>query len=105
MSRRSNCWDNAVAESFFSSLKEERIPKRIYKTRDLARTDVFDYIEVFYNRTWRHSHLGGVSPEAFERASNCGLSLSAIALEVHMKIKVILRLAFFTFTVQEWTLL
>ena len=51
MSRRGNCWDNAVAESFFSSLKEERIPKRIYKTRDLARTDVFDYIEVFYNRT------------------------------------------------------
>ena len=105
MSRRSNCWDNAVAESLFSSLKEERIPKRIYKTRDLARTDVFDYIEVFYNRTWRHSHLGGVSPEAFERASNWGLSLSAIALEVHMEIKVILRLALFTFTVQEWTLL
>lgn len=70
MSRRGNCWDNAVAESFFSSLKKERIRKRIYKTRDLARADVFDYIEVFYNRTRRHSHLGGVSPEAFERASN-----------------------------------
>ena len=42
---------------------------RIYKTRDLARADVFDYIEVFYNRNRRHSHLGGVSPEAFERAS------------------------------------
>ena len=69
MSRRGNCWDNAVAESFFSSLKKERIKKRIYKTRDLARADVFDYIEVFYNRTRRHSHLGGVSPEAFERAS------------------------------------
>ena len=55
---------------FFSSLKKERIRKRIYKTRDLARADVFDYIEVFYNRTRRHSHLGGVSPEAFERASN-----------------------------------
>jgi len=54
MSRRGNCWDNAVAESFFSSLKKERIKKRIYKTRDLARADVFDYIESFYNRTRRH---------------------------------------------------
>lgn len=69
MSRRGNCWDNAVAESFFSSLKKERIRKRVYKTRDLARADVFDYIEVFYNKTRRHSHLGDVSPEAFERAS------------------------------------
>lgn len=50
ISRRDNCWDNAVAESFFSSLKKERIRKRIYKTRDLARADIFDYIEVFYNR-------------------------------------------------------
>jgi len=69
MSRRGNCWDNAVIESFFSSLKKERIKKRIYKTRDLAREDVFDYIEVFYNRQRRHSHLGGVSPEAYEQAS------------------------------------
>lgn len=61
MSRRGNCWDNAVAESFFSSLKKERIKKRIYKTRDLAKEDIFDYIEAFYNRTRRHSHLGGVS--------------------------------------------
>ena len=68
MSRRGNCWDNAVMESFFSSLKKERIRKRIYKTRDMARADVFDYIEVFYNRSRRHSHLGGISPEAFERA-------------------------------------
>lgn len=69
MSRRGNCWDNAVAESFFSSLKKERIKKRIYKTREMARADVFDYIEGFYNRSRRHSHLGGVSPEAFEHAS------------------------------------
>ena len=69
MSRRGNYWDNAVAESFFSSLKKERIKRRIYKTRDLAKADVFDYIEAFYNRPRRHSHLGGVSPEAFERAS------------------------------------
>ena len=69
MSRRGNCWDNAVAKSFFSSLKKERIRKRIYKTRELARADVFDYIEVFYNRTRRHSDLGGISPEAFDRAA------------------------------------
>jgi len=69
MSRRGNCWDNAVAESFFSSLKKERIKKRVYKTRDLARADVFDYIEMFYNPTRRHTHLGGVSPDAFEAAS------------------------------------
>ncbi|WP_232512090.1 IS3 family transposase [Pseudomonas protegens] len=69
MSRRGNCWDNAVAESFFSSLKKERIRKRIYKSRDMARADVFDYIEAFYNRTRRHSYLGGVSPDAFESAS------------------------------------
>ena len=73
MSRRGNCWDNAVAESFFSSLKKERIRKQVYRTRDLAKADVFEYIEMFYNRTRRHSHLGGVSPEVFETASNRGL--------------------------------
>lgn len=66
MSRRGNCWDNAVAESFFSSLKKERIKKRIYKTREIAKAEISDYIETFYNRTRRHSHLSGVSPEAFE---------------------------------------
>lgn len=69
MSSRGNCWDNAVAELFFSNLKKERIQKRMYKTRDLARADVLDYIETFYNRTRRHNHLGGFSPESFERAS------------------------------------
>jgi putative transposase len=73
MSRRGNCWDNAVVESFFSSLKKERIRKHVYPTRDLAKADIFEYIEMFYNRTRRHSHLGGVSPEAFEAASNVGL--------------------------------
>ena len=76
MSRRGNCWDNAVAESFFSSLKKERIKKRIYKTRDMAKADIFNYIEMFYNRTRRHSHLGGVSPEAFEAASQRGSVVS-----------------------------
>ena len=70
MSRKANCWDNAVAESFFSSLKKERIKKQIYKNRDLAIKDVTDYIDAFYNRTRRHSHLGGLSPEQFEAAHN-----------------------------------
>jgi putative transposase len=68
MSRKGNCWDNAVAESFFSSLKKERIKKHIYKNRELALNDVADYIDKFYNPTRRHSHLGGVSPEQFEAA-------------------------------------
>ena len=70
MSRRGNCWDNAVAESFFSSLKKERIKKRIYTTRTLATAEIDDYIETFYNRTRRHSHLNGVSPETFEAMSS-----------------------------------
>ena len=71
MSRRGNCYDNAVAESFFSSLKKERIGRRIYPTRQEAKADIFDYIEMFYNRTRRHSYLGQVSPYDFERAA-CG---------------------------------
>ena len=66
MSRRGNCWDNAVAESFFGSLKKERIKKRIYTNRALAKADVSDYIESFYNPVRRHQHLGGVSPEEYE---------------------------------------
>jgi putative transposase len=68
MSRKGNCWDNAVAESFFGSLKKERIKKRIYRTRALARADIADYIQGFYNPTRRHSYLNGVSPEVFEAA-------------------------------------
>jgi putative transposase len=68
MSRRANRWDNAVAESFFSSLKKECIKKKIYKNRELALAEITHYIESFYNRTRRHSHLGGVSPEQFEVA-------------------------------------
>jgi putative transposase len=67
MSRRGNCWDNAVAESFFSSLKKERIKRNIYATRQDAKSDVFDYIEGFYNRVRRHSHLDQLSPLAFEQ--------------------------------------
>jgi putative transposase len=68
MSRKGNCYDNAVAESFFSSLKKERIKKQIYKNRALAIAEIADYIDAFYNRTRRHSHLGGLSPEQFEAA-------------------------------------
>ncbi len=69
MSRRGNCWDNAVAETFFSSLKKERIKKRIYNTRQQATDGIADYIKGFYNRTRRHEHLAGVSPEQFESAT------------------------------------
>ena len=67
MSRRGNCHDNAVAESFFQLLKRERIKRKIYLTRDAARSDVFHYIEMFYNPKRRHGSNGGVSPVEFER--------------------------------------
>jgi len=66
MSRAGNVWDNAVMESFFSSLKTERIARKTYRTRDEARADVFDYIERFYNPRRRHSTIGYVSPMEFE---------------------------------------
>lgn len=67
MSRSGNVWDNAAMESFFSSLKTERTARRVYRTRDAARADVFDYIERFYNPTRRHSTLGYLSPLEFEK--------------------------------------
>lgn len=67
MSRAGNVWDNAATESFFSSLKTERIGKKTYRTRDAARADVFDYIERFYNTVRRHSTIGYISPVEFER--------------------------------------
>jgi putative transposase len=67
MSRRGNCYDNAVAESFFSSLKKERVRGRTYSTLDEARTDIFEYIEVFFYRRRRHSALGMLSPVEFEQ--------------------------------------
>lgn len=73
MSRTGNCWDNAVAESFFGLLKRERVNRRRYRTRDEARADIFDYIEVFYNRKRRHGYLGQISPVDFERQSTGSL--------------------------------
>jgi putative transposase len=67
MSRSGNVWDNAAMESFFSSLKTERIGKKVYRTRDDARADVFDYVERFYNPVRRHSTIGYVSPVEFEK--------------------------------------
>ena len=66
MSRRGNCWDNAVVESFFSSLKKEKIRKRIFNSRNEAKKDIFAYIELFYNPKRRHSYLGKLSPTNFE---------------------------------------
>jgi putative transposase len=67
MSRSGNVWDNAAMESFFSSLKVERIKGRVYLTCDEARADVFDYIERFYNAVRRHSTIGYLSPVEFEK--------------------------------------
>jgi len=67
MSRSGNVWDNAAMESFFSSLKTERTDGKVYRTRDHARADVFDYIERFYNLVRRHSTLGYLSPADFEK--------------------------------------
>jgi len=69
MSRRGNVWDNAAMESFFSTLKSERVNRKQYSTRDEARADVFDYIERFYNPRRRHSKLEYVSPVEFEAAA------------------------------------
>jgi putative transposase len=66
MSRSGNVWDNAAMESFFSSLKTERTARKLYRTRDDARADVFDYVERFYNPRRRHSTLGYLSPVEFE---------------------------------------
>src|SRR5256885_14674534 len=67
MSRRGNCWDNAVAESFFSTLKIELAYTADWATRADARAAVFEYLEVFYNGQRRHSALGYLSPVAFEQ--------------------------------------
>ncbi|KLD64088.1 hypothetical protein Y882_08365 [Dyella japonica DSM 16301] len=77
MSRRGNCWErdgrhrghDSVAGSFFSSLRKERVRGRVYGCREDARGGVFDYIEVFYNRQFRHEHLGGLAPMMFEAAN------------------------------------
>jgi putative transposase len=66
MSGRGNCWDNAVVESFFGTLKRELVYRRPWRTRAEAAAAIYEYIEVFYNRVRRHSTLGGKSPATFE---------------------------------------
>jgi transposase InsO family protein len=66
MSRKGNCWDNACVESFFGTLKRELVYHRRYATREEATQDIFEYIEVFYNRQRRHSTLGYDSPAEYE---------------------------------------
>jgi len=67
MSRSGNCWDNSAMESFFKTLKSERTDRKVYRTRDNAKADVFDYIERFYNRIRRHSTIDYISPVQFEQ--------------------------------------
>jgi len=69
MSSSGNCYDNAVVESFFGILKRERVNRVRYRTRDEARADIFEYIEVFYNRKRRHGYLGNISPADYEDRS------------------------------------
>ena len=70
MSRRGNCYDNAVAESFFKTLKKELVRKHVFLTREIATSKIFEYIELFYNSKRRHSYLGYISPNEFERRYN-----------------------------------
>lgn len=70
MSRKGNCWDNAAMESFFGTLKVECCDQQNFKNQQQAKTAIFEYIEVFYNRQRLHSSLGYVSPESFEKRPN-----------------------------------
>ncbi len=72
MSRRGNCWDNAGVESFFASLKKDLVRRRSFATRQQARLEIFDYIEVFYNRVRIHSTLGYRSPYDYEQQAHRG---------------------------------
>lgn len=69
MSRSGDVWDNSAMESFFSSMKIERVHRRVYRTRDEAKADVFDYVERFYNPRRRHSTLGYLSPVEYEKSA------------------------------------
>ena len=70
MSYKGNCYDNAAVESFFASLKKELVYRMRFKTKEEARRQIFEYIEIFYNRQRRHSTLGYVSPLNFEKLKN-----------------------------------
>jgi putative transposase len=82
MSRKGNCWDNAVAESFFATLKLELVYRSHWRTRAQARSEVFEYIELFYNRQRRHSALGYLCPSEFEQRYQCQLARNSYSGEV-----------------------
>ncbi|CDZ78742.1 putative transposase OrfB [Legionella massiliensis] len=71
MSKRGDCWDNSVIESFFGCLKQERVQWRNYQTRWEAQQDILNYITMFYNSHRLHSYLGYLSPNQFEKQSDC----------------------------------
>lgn len=77
MSRKGNCWDNAVAESFFATIKKELIHTFKFKTRREAAAAIFEYIEVFYNRMRKHSKLGYTSPAEFGLNNQLAASTAA----------------------------
>jgi putative transposase len=79
MGSRGDCYDNAVAESFFATIKKELIHRRTWPTKAELRLEVFDYIEIFYNRQRRHSTLAGLSPEKFEKMMNSSQRETQIA--------------------------
>lgn len=78
MSRRGNCYDNAVAESFFKTLKRELIRKHVFTTREVAASKIFEYIEMFYNSKRRHSYLDYIAPNEFEKRYNESASNKAV---------------------------
>ena len=80
MSGKGDCWDNAPTESFFSTLKREQVHHKYYETRDSARTDIFFYIEAFYNRKRRHSTLDYLNPMTFEEIYFKHLFVSSVCL-------------------------
>jgi len=81
MSRRGNCYDNAVAESFFKTLKKELVRKYVFLTREIAASKIFEYIEMFYNSKRRHSYLGYISPNEFEKRYNLEASKNKVLTE------------------------
>jgi len=83
MSRRGNCHDNAVAESYFPTFKKRVTKRKIYSTREDAKTEIFNFIEMFYNPIKRHSHTGGVSPAKYEEAYLLESTVSIKDWEVH----------------------
>ena len=81
MSKKGDCWDNAVAESFFKTLKKELVRKTIFRTREEASDKIFEYIEMFYNSKRRHSYLGFISPNEFEKRYNENVTQPAVLTE------------------------